>query len=41
MISICNILGVEYDVDYLDSLEDVCKKLEYLLSKVYEFLGGK
>jgi len=41
IISICDILGVKYDVDYLNSLENECSKADYLFRCIYKFLGGK
>ena len=40
LIDICNILGCEYDVDYLNSLSD-CQRVNYLLSQIYRYLGGQ
>ena len=37
---ICNILGVVYDDDYLNSLGE-CEKMLYLLEQIYRFLGGE
>jgi len=41
LIDICDILGVVYDLNYLNSLKDDCKKIEYLLNQIYKFLGGE
>ncbi len=38
--SICDLLGVEYDVNVFDDLE-YCDLLKYLLEQIYKFLGGK
>ncbi len=40
LISICNILGVSYDSDYLSSLSADCDKVNYLLNQILIFLGG-
>jgi len=40
LVQICQILGVEYDRDYLKELSD-CEKMGYLLNQIYKFLGGK
>ena len=39
-IAVCDILGVSYDSDYLYSLRDTCKRIQYLTTQVYHFLGG-
>jgi len=41
LIEICNLLGVDYNENYLNSLNDDCKKIEYLLNCIYKFLGGR
>ena len=41
MIQICVILGVNYDENYLNSLNDDCQKIEYLLNQIYKYLGGE
>ena len=41
LLRICFILGVKFNRVYLNSLEDDCKKIEYLLNQIYFFLGGK
>jgi len=41
LINICNILGVIYDEDKLNSFKDYCEKVNYLLFEIYKFLGGK
>jgi len=38
-ISICDVLGVFYDLDYVDTLGD-CSLVEYFLEQIYKFLGG-
>ena len=40
LLSICDILGVFYDVDYLNSLSVDCDKVDYLLNQILIFLGG-
>lgn len=40
LISICNILGVSFDSDYLSSLGSDCDKVDYLLNQIFNFLGG-
>ena len=40
MIQICVILGVVYDENYLNSLNDDCEKVNYLLNQIYKYLGG-
>jgi len=41
LIQICQILGAEFDSNYLNSIKDDCKKIEYLLNQIYKFLGGE
>ena len=41
LIQICVILGVNYDENYLNSLNDDCQKIEYLLNQIYKYLGGE
>ena len=40
LITICSLLGCEYDSNYLSSLNDDCKKVNYLLNQIYKYLGG-
>lgn len=41
LIQICQILGVVYDENYLNSLSDDCAKIDYLLNQIRKFLGGE
>jgi uncharacterized protein YycO len=41
VVFICDILGVKYDYDYLNSLNSECEKVNYLFSLIYKFLGGE
>lgn len=40
LIEICNLLGVSYSSGYLSSLTNECEKINYLLVKIKEFIGG-
>ena len=39
LVKICEILGVDYSE--LDSFDDNCKKIDYLLDCILQALGGK
>ena len=41
LVDICEILGVKYDDNYLNSLNDECDKMSYLLNQIYKYLGGE
>jgi hypothetical protein len=41
LIMICDVLGVDYCYDYLNSLDNVCDKIDYLLNQIYKYLGGE
>ncbi len=39
LLLICDILGVLYDRNRVDSLEK-CEAIQYLINRIYLFLGG-
>ena len=41
LIDICDLLGVSYDIDKLNSFDYVFSKICYLFECIYKFLGGK
>ena len=41
LILICDILGVNYDINVLNSFNNTFFKMCYLFECIYKFLGGK
>ena len=41
LVDICEILGVDYDENILNSKSDLCDKVDYLLNQIYKYLGGE